>query len=30
VEAAFAVLEPLYRNENASEPERVSEKLRHF
>ncbi|MBI3870218.1 MAG: mandelate racemase/muconate lactonizing enzyme family protein [Verrucomicrobia bacterium] len=28
VRAALAVLEPLYRNENALEPERVSEKLR--
>src|SRR5215217_2980718 len=27
VQAALAVLEPLYRNENALEPERVSEKL---
>jgi L-alanine-DL-glutamate epimerase-like enolase superfamily enzyme len=27
VEAALGVLEPLYRNENALEPERVSEKL---
>jgi L-alanine-DL-glutamate epimerase-like enolase superfamily enzyme len=28
VKSALAVLEPLYRNENALEPERVSEKLR--
>ncbi len=28
VRASLAVLEPLYRNENALEPERVSEKLR--
>jgi len=27
VRAALAVLEPLYRDENALEPERVSEKL---
>lgn len=27
VQAALAILEPLYRNENALEPERVSEKL---
>ena len=28
VKSALAVLEPLYRGENALEPERVSEKLR--
>jgi hypothetical protein len=27
VKAALAILEPLYRDENALEPERVSEKL---